>query len=249
MMSQQYLKPIPDSNPQFNALNSGLRNFWKMNEATGETRADVLNNDNLVNTNACAQVAGIVGFATSFVSASSQKLTKAGYSAFDGATKASISCWVKRAAAGSDVIAVAVAIDNNNRFEVAQVNDGNAYFLSCNAGSQFGTAASAGTGWHHLVMVFDGTLATNANRLKGYIDGVLQTLSFTGTIPATLPTLNATIGVGVFNPATTVFSNGNLDAIGIWPGRALAQSDVTLLYNSGVPLEYQGGGEWATAFL
>ena len=45
--------------------------------------------------------------------------------------------------------------------------------------------------------VFDGTGGANADRLKLYVDGVLQTLTFSGTIPAILPNMvtgNATVG-------------------------------------------------------
>jgi predicted esterase len=38
--------------------------------------------------------------------------------------------------------------------------------------------------WYHVAAVFDGTQTGNANRMKIYINGVSQTLSFTGTIPA-----------------------------------------------------------------
>ncbi|MHC5115306.1 MAG: DUF2341 domain-containing protein, partial [Planctomycetota bacterium] len=43
------------------------------------------------------------------------------------------------------------------------------------------------TVWHHWAMVFDGTQAGNSNRLKFYLDGVEQTLTYNGTIPATTP--------------------------------------------------------------
>jgi pectate lyase len=43
------------------------------------------------------------------------------------------------------------------------------------------------TVWHHWAMVFDGTQTGNRNRLKFYLDGVEQTLTYQGTIPATTP--------------------------------------------------------------
>ncbi|MCF6407280.1 T9SS type A sorting domain-containing protein [Chitinophaga filiformis] len=38
--------------------------------------------------------------------------------------------------------------------------------------------------WYHVAAVFDGAQTGNANRMKIYINGVAQTLTFTGTIPA-----------------------------------------------------------------
>lgn len=43
--------------------------------------------------------------------------------------------------------------------------------------------------WHHIMMVYDGSATGNANRLKAFIDGSPQTLTFTGTIPSVLSTL------------------------------------------------------------
>jgi pimeloyl-ACP methyl ester carboxylesterase len=39
--------------------------------------------------------------------------------------------------------------------------------------------------WYHIAGVYDGAQAVNTNRLKIYINGVSQTLTFSGTIPAT----------------------------------------------------------------
>ena len=39
--------------------------------------------------------------------------------------------------------------------------------------------------WYHLAMVYDGSGSTNADKLKGYINGNQETLSFTGVIPST----------------------------------------------------------------
>jgi hypothetical protein len=39
--------------------------------------------------------------------------------------------------------------------------------------------------WRNIQVVYDGSLAANANKLKLYLDGVEKNLSFTGTIPST----------------------------------------------------------------
>jgi hypothetical protein len=51
--------------------------------------------------------------------------------------------------------------------------------------------------WNHLVVVYDGSQADNATRLKAYVNAEPVTLSFSGTIPATtgdLTGVDATIG-------------------------------------------------------
>jgi len=51
---------------------------------------------------------------------------------------------------------------------------------------------------YHMAAVYDGTLATNSDRLKFYIDGILQTITFEGTIPGstiiTSPPANLVLG-------------------------------------------------------
>lgn len=47
------------------------------------------------------------------------------------------------------------------------------------AGSTATTPTAANTNWHIFTIRFDGSGATNADKVKFYIDGVLQTLTFT----------------------------------------------------------------------
>ena len=49
------------------------------------------------------------------------------------------------------------------------------------------TVAAAG-GWYHIQCAYNGAGAANADRLKIWVNGVAQTLAFSGTIDATLPT-------------------------------------------------------------
>jgi hypothetical protein len=64
-------------------------------------------------------------------------------------------------------------------------------FYCCFDGTIYGTFAFANTNQFILSIVYDGTLTGNTNRLKCYIDGESQTLSFTGTVPAISNALNA----------------------------------------------------------
>lgn len=167
--------------------------------------------------------------AANFVAASTQYLsTTANYTALDGATKSTMSFWAKRAAAANNV-EIGITGGGGN-FTAELFNDGQLYLET--AGGAYGQIALAGTAQHHVVIVFDGTQSGNSNRLKGYVDGVLQTLAFTGTIPAALATFASTFCVGRNGSGGSV-SDGIADSVGIYPGRALAQADVTSLYNAG----------------
>jgi hypothetical protein len=69
-------------------------------------------------------------------------------------------------------------------------NTANIYAVADNAVGILGYLANTDTGWHHVAMVFDGSL-TGWDRLKLYYDGVLQTFTTTNNTPATLTTDSA----------------------------------------------------------
>ena len=59
------------------------------------------------------------------------------------------------------------------------------YWNISNSVSSYATSPVTLDTWHHFVMVFDGSQVGNANRLKAYVDGEPQALTFFDTIPAT----------------------------------------------------------------
>jgi hypothetical protein len=69
--------------------------------------------------------------------------------------------------------------------------------------------------WVHVACVFDGSQTGNANRLKIYINGVLQTLTFSGTIPATVATNASTLNLGSAG-GTASYWSGNMDEVRLW---------------------------------
>ena len=86
--------------------------------------------------------------------------------------------------------------------------------------------------WNHVVVVFDGTLTGNENRLKFYVNGSalsLATEDCTGTIPTS--TLKSSAAVTVGNSADNARAfNGVIDEVRIY-SRSLSSTDVTELYN------------------
>jgi len=63
---------------------------------------------------------------------------------------------------------------------------------------------------HHVAVVFDGSGAENGDRLKVYVNGSLQTLTFTGTVPATIPSTTSPFKLGGAN------FEGILDEFRVW---------------------------------
>lgn len=115
------------------------------------------------------------------------------FTVLNGLAHASWSIWINRSATGANHTAL-------SRF------DGTATYqfeLAANASDDFvihmgnptisasvTTTLSSGT-WYYLTVTYDGTGATDADKVKAYIDGVAQTVSFVNPAPSTLPTLGS----------------------------------------------------------
>jgi len=72
---------------------------------------------------------------------------------------------------------IALATGNNNSLSVIVSNGTNTYGTTAND-------VLIENQWQHIAMVYEGSANSNANKLKLYIDGVLQTLTFSGAIPS-----------------------------------------------------------------
>ena len=92
--------------------------------------------------------------------------------------------------------------------------------------------------WYYITIVFDGGGATNADRLKVYVNASEETLTFVGTIPATLPNFstprNFLVGGNAYDLSRTV--TGGMKDFGVFTS-ALDASEVSEAYNSGCPID------------
>jgi hypothetical protein len=91
------------------------------------------------------------------------------------------------------------------------------------------------SGYFHYALVFDGTQTGNANRLKVYINGVLQTLTFVGgyTVPATTgsPTGTRYTRVSSYGgSALGWYLIGRIAGIACYD-KALSQADITSIFD------------------
>jgi surface protein len=80
-------------------------------------------------------------------------------------------------------------------------------------------------------MVFDGSQTGNSNRLKGYINGILQTLIYSGIIPSTSGPSNSIFSIGNTQGIGGNFSDGNIGQTSIY-NRALSAQEVLQNYNA-----------------
>lgn len=70
------------------------------------------------------------------------------------------------------------------------------------------------TGWHNVTFTYDSAGSGNSGKLKVYIDGIAQNLSFTGTISSSIPDSDTNLRVGDFGNLFRYW-NGVLDEVRI----------------------------------
>ena len=144
-------------------------------------------------------------------------------------TQFTIGAWMKRNLSNSVVIIGQIeTLSNDVSFELW--SDGNAYFEVGNGTNGYGYIANTSTNWQYLMMVFNGTGGINSDRLKAYINGTLQTLTYSGTIPSSTGTVNTNLNIGAYITNSN-YSNGNISAVQIY-NRALSSTEITQNYNA-----------------
>lgn len=152
----------------------------------------------------------------------------------NGASRLTLTAWFKQAVPGNGRTAVAKFSDNSNR--VLLGHDGaTLFFILANGGNTFGSIATTSVVWTHHAMVFDGTQTGNSARLKGYINGALQTLAYTGTIPATAPSI-AAAPFDIGRQGAAFFATARIGEVCLY-NRPLSQREVSLLSNGISPLK------------
>lgn len=121
--------------------------------------------------------------------------------AVDGAAALTVMAWLRPDSIGiSNGSGIGYLFEKNGSdgpsaaLNDATMGDIRAYTDTGNSG-RTGVVLAVST-WAHVAYVFDGAGVGNAARLKVYVDGISQSLTFVGTIPATLPSSTAALLLG-----------------------------------------------------
>lgn len=158
---------------------------------------------------------------------------------FDSTTAFSVSAWIDLDAYSPDTFPTICMLktDQSTGWMLGLSNFSSSYNgvwmgSSANfAGLTTGDASLASsllTGWHHIVVTFDGVSRLSASSFKLYVDGSSKTLSSSGTYGST----SNTNQIGFGNGNNTRF-NGKIDEVSIYNSQ-LTSANVTTIYNSGV---------------
>ncbi len=193
---------------------SGFQGVWHLPDGTTLGLTDsTAYGYNGTNFGATA-VAGKIGGASAFAGPGPDQYINVGtITGLSGVTTATLSGWVYRSNTGHAVQFGQSMTDYH--FNLVWFTDGSVYIQPENGGASFPSFTPPdSTGWHYVVFIFDGS-QTGLARVRGYWDGVLQTVvqGFSPLPPASLASggnqSNFLIGAGIGNPYTT----GNIDEV------------------------------------
>ncbi len=157
---------------------------------------------------------------------------------FERTNAFSISCWFKRTRSGvSEFLVAKQDSTSNSRGYTLLIpfDDNKVTFVIRNNTALSGrlivdcTTAITDTNWHNIIMTYDGS--SNVSGINLYLDGNNDTGVTSGTLSATISN-TANFQIGAKN-GSNEFS-GNIDEVAVFNSE-LSQSDVTTIYNSGVP--------------
>lgn len=113
-------------------------------------------------------------------------------------------------------------------------SNGIIYFEIGNGGNTIGELSNNSSSWQNVAMVFDGSGVNNSARLKAFINGIQQNLTYSGTIPTTAGSGN-TLYIGNTGPFagsnSNLFSIGNLGSFASY-NRALTAQEILQNYNA-----------------
>ena len=157
---------------------------------------------------------------------------------FERTSAFSISAWVKRGGTGvNDTIVSKMESSGNYRGYLVFISSTNLVKFVLrhqnNVSARLtidSTTTITDTNWHHISVTYDGS--SSVSGVKIYIDGVSDTVTTAGTLSAT--TLNSSpFNIGARN-SNSLFATATIDEVSLFNSK-LSQSDVSTIYNSGVP--------------
>ena len=189
------------------------------------------------------------GAAAAFVNAKSidfdgsddQLIGGSAFTALNGLEKATFSAWIKPTS-DSTTLRFVYQIGRGSTALNCQAElwlyEGGRIQADVNSSSNFirGDISSITYGsWNHIAVVYNGGASSNTDKGKIYVNGANVTTSQNLSSFSTFPNATDELYVGEtktghYNPYL-----GNIDEFAIWAGVELSASDISTLYNSGIP--------------
>ena len=150
----------------------------------------------------------------------------------DSASVLSISAWIKCDVTSGNHIILSKYSSLTSRIEF--LVSSNSLFVAVPDGSTMqGLVSFTDTGWNHVAVIFDGSGTGNTGRLKIYLNGENQTLSYNGTIPSTLPDIGSNVvTIGGRSGSSSLGFNGGMGQVSIF-NKAISEIEVNAINTAG----------------
>jgi len=223
-------------------LDNGLVGWWTFDgkDMAGNYAFDKSGNGNrgtLTGTNGLpVRTVGKIGQGLSFDGVD-DNVNVGDIDALDGASQFTISAWVYQRSLDVKVVLAKWDISFAHfNLQTSDTGNGNVDDIQCQPDANVGYTTNnihKSNTWEHWVCVFDGTQTGDSGRLKIYVNGVAQSLTFDDTIDPTTFSTAKPIRIGATSDiqACCVW-NGLIDDVRIY-NRALSADEIKRLYNMG----------------
>jgi hypothetical protein len=186
--------------------------------------------------------------ARAFTAASSQQISYPRLRAVEGAQRLAVSFWAQPTGSLANLfynvwlgqMGGATGIGDTHGFTFQHAGGGASQYILIvgvrnNSTGDTHSDYNIGTSvWAHYFMQFDGSEATNANRVRLYQNGTLLTpYGSSGSFPTTVGVTDQPLILG--NGEGNLYWSGNLSRCGVWVGTVLPSSDILQLSNGAPP--------------
>lgn len=198
--------------------------FWRLSETSGTTAADLgsgANAGTYTGGVTVGQLGRLGGLSVPTFDGGTGLVLLPDIDALDGAAAFTLEAWVNPAAlaVGLNNVVSKWLANTQNTLAMSVSNTGTVRVFVSPSLTDAGNASGTATGnivalnqWTHIAAVYDGSQTGNAARLVIYVNGVLRSMTFGGTIPATTPASGtAAVRIGQLGGATQWWNGGIAD--------------------------------------
>ncbi len=219
---------------------AGLVAWWSFDEGAGATAGDAAGGHaaTLQNMEEADWVAGHTGGAGDYClsfDGTDEYVQAIGYKGVAGRAGRTISAWINSSGTNDDIVSYGTNSTSQKWVFRTNSNNGLAETLrvEVNGGYQVGSTDIVGTGWTHVVAVWENDGTPNVEDLKLYVNGVLETNSATGAY-----NINTNSGQDVWIGGESFDTSrnfaGQIDDVAIW-NRALTAAEIAQLAGGTAP--------------
>lgn len=223
------------------ALIDDIQSYYKLDETSGSV-IDSEGSNTGTNNGATPNVTGKINTAYDFDGSNDYISLLDGSDTIKDSTEGSVSLWINTDTISAQKVVLGSGNSGSSGVPYFFLGiDNQELYISGNNGTnnveRTGSVITSTGTWYHVVFTNSGS--TNKIYLNGVDQGALTLVTGSaGKWFGDIPSKN-TLAIGVVDRSVDFAPwDGKIDEVGIWTGRALSQSEVTELYNSGIGNSY-----------